>query len=79
MVLSYDKSSGIATIEQRNKMLLGEEIEVVNPTGDYFVQKIKSMKNAEYEEIDTAPHPQMIVYMPMDQEVYPYTMLRRKG
>lgn len=79
MVLSYDKSTGIATIEQRNKMLLGEEIEVVNPTGDYFVQKIKSMKNAEYEEIDTAPHPQMIVYMPMEQEVFPYTMLRRKG
>jgi putative protease len=79
MVLDYDKNTGIATIEQRNKMTIGEEIEVVNPTGDYFVQKIKSMKNAEYEEIETAPHPQMTVYMPMEQEVFPYTMLRRKG
>ncbi len=79
MVLDYDKNSGIATVEQRNRMIKGEEIEVVNPEGDYFVQNILSMKNIEGEEIDTAPHPQMIVYMPMSQEVYPYTMLRRKG
>lgn len=79
MVLDYDKNSGIATVEQRNKMIKGEEIEVVNPEGNYFVQKIQSMKNIEGEEIDTAPHPQMIVHMPMVQEVYPYTMLRRKG
>ena len=37
------------------------------------------MKNADWEDIDVAPHPQMTVYMPVDEPVEPYTMLRRKS
>ncbi len=79
LVMDYDRNTGIATVEQRNRMHRGDEIEVVNPTGEWFVQTIKSMKNADLEEIDVAPHPQMTVYMPMDREVQPYAMLRRKA
>ncbi len=79
VVTSYNKDTGIAVIEQRNRMYTGEEIEVVNPKGDFFVQKIASMKNIEGEEIDVAPHPQMTVYMPMEKDVEEYTMLRRKA
>lgn len=78
VVLEYNPSTSIAKIEQRNRMFVGEEIEVVNPEGDFFVQTIDSMKNIDGEEIDSAPHPQMIVYMPMKQAVVPYTILRRK-
>ncbi len=78
MVLEYDKETRIAKIEQRNRMIVGDEIEVVIPKKDYFVQIICEMKNDEGENIRTAPHPQMLVYMPMDQEVEPYTILRRK-
>lgn len=79
LVTAYDKATGIATVEQRNRMYLGEDIEVVRPKGDFFIQNIRSMRNEEQEEIDVAPHPQMTVYMPMDREVEPFTMLRRKG
>ncbi len=79
MVTAYDKGTGIATIEQRNRMFTGEEIEVVKPEGPYYTQRIKSMQNADGEYIEVAPHPQMTVYMPMDREVVPFTMLRRKG
>ena len=78
LVLEYDSNTGIAKIEQRNRMFIGEEIEVVNPEGDFFVQTIDSMKNIDGEAIDSAPHPQMIVYMPMKQAVMQFTMLRRK-
>lgn len=78
MVLSYDDSTGIAKIEQRNRMFVGEEIEVVRPEGPFFTQKIKSMKNIDGEDIDVAPNPQMIVYMPMEEKVGEYTILRRK-
>lgn len=79
LVKEYDKATGIATVEQRNRMYTGEEIEVVRPRGAYFVQKIGNMRNLEGEEIDVAPHPQMTVFMHIDQEVEPYTMLRRKA
>lgn len=79
IVLEYDRETGIAKIEQRNRMFTGDEIEVVKPEGSFFKQKIHGMKNAEGEEITVAPNPQMIVYMPMEEEVKPYTMLRKEA
>lgn len=78
LVREYDKASGIATIEQRNRFVIGDELELVSPHGTFTVQKVASMKNDEGESIEAAPHPQMTVYMPMDIPVAPFTMLRRK-
>lgn len=79
IVTDYDKATGIATIEQRNRFIDGDELEVVSPRGSFFIQKATSMKNADGESIDAAPHPQMTVYMPVDRPIEPYAMLRRKG
>lgn len=78
MVLEYNKDTKVAKIQQRNRMILGDDIEVLNPDGSVFKQKITSMKNEYMEDIQTAPHPQMIVYIPMEQEVTEYSMLRRR-
>ncbi len=78
LVTAYDPENGIATIEQRNRFVEGEELEVVSPRGPFYIQKAHSMRNADGESINVAPHPQMTVYMPMDAPVEPYTMLRRK-
>jgi putative protease len=78
LVLDYDEKSKTATVEQRNRMFRGDEIEVVPPKGDYFNQSIVWMKNAEGEEIETAPHAQMIVTMGMARPVEKFTILRRK-
>jgi putative protease len=78
MVLEYDKETKIAKIEQRNRMIVGDEIEVMSPNKDYFVQTIEFMKNEDGEDIRTAPHAQMIVYMPMAEDVEPFAILRRQ-
>jgi len=36
-------------------------------------------ENADGEDIDVAPHPQMTVYMPMKEDVEEFAMLRRKS
>ncbi|MGI6778333.1 MAG: peptidase U32 family protein [Acetivibrionales bacterium] len=79
VVKDYDSTTGIATVEQRNRMFEGEEVEVVRPKGKYFTQTIKGMKDSEGKSISVAPHPQMTVFMPMDEEVEEYTIIRRKG
>lgn len=79
LVLEYDSETKIAKIEQRNRMIVGDEIEVVNPHKDYFVQTIEAMENEDGESIRTAPHAQMIVYMKMSQEVEPYTFIRKSN
>lgn len=78
LVTAYDNVTGIATIEQRNRFAVGDELEVVAPKGNYHVQRVSSMRNIDGDVIDVAPHPQMTVYMPVDIPVEPYTMLRRK-
>jgi len=79
VVLEYDKETKIAKIEQRNRMFKGDNIEVFSPDGPFFTQEIKWMKNENNEEIDVAPNAQMTVYIPMEKEVAPYTILRKEA
>lgn len=76
LVLNYDENTKIATIEQRNRMFLGDEIEVFGPDKYHFTQKIEKMWNEEGEEIDVAPHPQQIVKMKMKKPVENWDILR---
>lgn len=78
LVMDYDASTGIATIEQRNKMSLGEEIEIIGPHKKMFSQTIENMWDEEGQEIQSAPHPQQIVKMKMKQEVSKYDIIRRE-
>ena len=77
MVLDYDKETGLATVEQRNRMFLGDEIEIFGPGKDYFVQKIQEMWDNEGNEIEVAPHPQQIIKIRTDQEVQRFDLIRK--
>lgn len=78
MVLDYDSATGLATIEQRNRMLTGDLIEVIGPHRQLFSQRIEKMWNEEGEEITSAPHPQQIIKMKMEKPVEKYDILRRE-
>lgn len=77
LVRAYDPVTQIATVEQRNNMKLGQEIEVFQPVGAPFRQKLSEMWDEEGQEIAVAPHPQQIVRMRMTQEVAANSILRR--
>lgn len=78
MVLDYDEETMMATIEQRNRMFVGDEIEVFGPGVDYFTQKIEYMENHKGEEIDVAPHAKQILKMKMAQPVEQFYLLRKE-
>ena len=77
LVRAYDPVTQIATVEQRNNMKLGQEIEVFQPVGTPFRQNLSEMWDEEGQEIAAAPHPQQIVRMRMTQEVAANSILRR--
>ena len=77
LVLDYDEKTGFATVEQRNNMKLGQEIEVFQPKLAGYRMVLAEMYNEEGEAIDVAPHPQQIVKMKMEGPVEPYAILRR--
>ena len=78
MVKSYDPETGYAIVEQRNKMVIGDEIEVFGPGTDFFVQKLTEMYNEEGEPIEAAPHPQQILKIKMNEPVKENFMLRKQ-
>ena len=61
LVRSYDAVTGWATVEQRNNMKCGQEIEVFQPTGPLYRQTLAEMVDEEGTPISVAPHPQQIV------------------
>ena len=77
LVLDYDAETGLATVEQRNNMKNGQEIEIFQPKLKGYRQIITEMYDAEGQPIDVAPHPQQIIKMKMTAPVEPYTILRR--
>ncbi|MDD6311149.1 MAG: U32 family peptidase [Firmicutes bacterium] len=78
LVKTYDETTGMAIIEQRNKMSIGDEIEIFGPGTGYFKQKIEVMLDEEGQPIESAPHPQQILQMKMAQPVLPMFMLRKE-
>ncbi len=78
MVLDYNKETKIATIEQRNRMFVGDEIEIFGPSKDFFTQKIEKMWNDKDEKIDVAPHAQQIIKMKVEKDIDKYYLIRKR-
>lgn len=77
LVLSYDPQTKTALVEQRNKINEGDEVEVFGPGNHCFSQVICGMTDEEGTPIDSAPHAQQLVKIPMDQPVGKNFMVRR--
>ena len=78
IVKEYDKETGIAVVEQRNKMDIGDVIEVFGPEGDCFTQILDNMTDEEGNAIQSAPHPQQLLRIKMAQPVAEMYMLRKE-
>jgi putative protease len=79
IVRAYFPEKRAALVEQRNKMSIGETVEIFGPSADFISQKLYSMKDADTgEELDSAPHPQQMLIIGMDQPVQEGMILRKK-
>ncbi len=77
LILEYDKDSKIATVQQRNRMFVGDEIEIFGPNKEHFTQIIEEMWDENGERIEVAPHPQQIIKMKINQPVEPWDIIRK--
>jgi putative protease len=79
LVTGYDPATGLAEVEQRNKMVLGDTIEVFGPGMDGFSQTLTELYDGESgAPLEAAPHPQQKLKIRMEHPVRPYCMLREK-
>lgn len=88
IIKEYDEKTGYATVEQRNKMVNGDEIEIFGPPsemkalygkGVYFVEEvIDEMYDDKNKLIDSAPHPKQILKIKFKNKVNAGFIMRKK-
>lgn len=78
IVLEYEKKSETALIEQRNRVLIGDEIEIIDPANRDISLTVSNMWDLEGNNITSAPHPKMRFRIKVTEPVAPNSILRKK-
>ena len=78
VVVSYDEKNGLATLSQRNKMKLGDEIELLTPGKCGVPLTVGEMHNEKGEVIEATSHPYMIFTMKTEIPVEPGDIIRAR-
>ncbi|TDM13073.1 peptidase U32 family protein [Macrococcus lamae] len=78
LVLDYDETTQMATIQQRNNFKPGMEIEFFGPEISNFKQVIEQIYDEEGNALDAARHPLQIVQFKVAHPVYKNNMMRKE-
>lgn len=79
MINGYDEESSMAIVEQRNKMIIGDKVEIFGPDCDAFEQTVTEMYDYETgEALKSAPHPQQMLKIKVDRPVKADYMMRKE-
>ncbi len=76
-IVQHCDANGIAWVSLRNKMAVGEEIQVVGPDTRPFAMQVPVLKNETGQLLSEARTPQMRVQLQLPQQVPAYSILRR--
>ena len=77
-IIGEENEEGLSHIEQRNKFSIGETIEVMKPNGDNLLVTVKTIKDEEGQNVDSAPHPKQNLFIDLGVKLDKYDILRRK-
>ena len=67
---------GFVRIEQRNKFLKGDVIELMKPDGRNIETRVRAIYDEKGQEVDSAPHPRQVLYLDLDAKASQYDLLR---
>ena len=77
VVRALEEESGLVVVEQRNRMFVGDKVEIIGPYKETMYATILEMYNENGEPIESAPHAKQIVKMKLDVTVEEHYMLRK--
>ncbi|MBO5273387.1 MAG: U32 family peptidase [Clostridia bacterium] len=75
-VEAYDPASGIATLKQRNKLTLGDTVEIITPGKVGRAFKPEALFLPDGSAIESTPHPYMEFRMPIPFEAHEGDIIR---
>lgn len=79
VIKKYDSKLNVMLIEQRNRFFKYDKVEIVTPSMEIFDIIIDNIIDMDGNEIDSAPHPQQLLYIPCSFPVTEYCIMRKKS
>ncbi len=76
-VKAWRQEQGLALLEQKNRIQLGDELELVQPQGAVLPIVVKEIYDLDLQPLEATPHAQMLYYLPLAQAVRVGSYLRR--
>ena len=64
---------------QKNKLSIGDEVEVMAPNAEPFAFTITKMTDSEGNEFTSVPHPMQEFFINMGRDLPEYSMIRKKN
>ena len=77
IVRGYEEETGLHIVEQRNKMWVGDDIEIIGPHIETMYSKIEEMYDEDGNPIDSAPRAKQIVKLKLNKKLDKDYMLRK--
>lgn len=77
-IISGQNEVGLYELEQRNKFSVGEQIEVMKPTGENIFVEVKKIVGEDGLEMDSCPHPKQKIFVDLGIQLEEFDLLRRK-
>jgi len=78
LVLDYNDTTQIVTLEQRNYFKPGDEIEFFGPQLNNIKLLVPEIYDSKGNELETARHPLQIIHFHCPIKVYPNNMMRKR-
>lgn len=79
IVQAYLPDSGLALVEQRNKIRTGDFVEIVPLKGPHLDVRAQGLLDLERRPIEATPHARMFYYLPVPEPVTQGSFIRRVG
>lgn len=77
IVRAWRPTAGLMLVEQRNRLVRGDTVELVSPGLRIRTFKADRILDLDLNELEKAPHPQMYYYLPSTEPVTVGSFLRR--
>ena len=70
---------GYVTMEQRNKFLVGDMVEIMKKNGENAHANVLSIRDEEGNEMESCPHPQQKIYVRFSEQPETFNLIRQKA
>ncbi len=78
-MISRKDSDGSGVFEQKNKFSVGDEVEIMKPSGENIRTRVLALRDEDGNEMENCPHPGQSIIICTECALEPFDIIRKEG